>query len=1075
MLQSHSVEQKRKSNRKQLDKVKEHADGEARKQVHRVTVHPVGVAHKSDTNTAPSLEEAETLNTFAAEGLAENNRSVSRSSEHDKPRSSKANREKKKGRRKDQAMFDPSVTNESAKTNPGRAKLSGGLLKMPPPIDSLAQDDSPGRRTLYDPNQPAPSRTCRRALPNDVDELYQMPPGAPVYPGSAGYYSPAYTDPLVDPAYTVPVVSASPYSYNRSPYHTLEQSLDNEYSSPYQQKLSVIIRDVAPLERQLLSLSSQRLQLSKESTEHINRLRGAVREKLEQVLLLDLDYSIQRNIDQKLWKAVYHQLLENLRDQLRSGTEEGNDSDEIRNQINAILDEADSNYESLLLKLQRSCHFDLSNHTTPQRSLSVNKMVKLALIMSQRILICLGDIARYRTQNTQPLVLDYGRARRYYLQASHVAPKNGRPYNQLAIIALYAKRRLDTVFYYMRSITASNAFLSAKETLHGIYNDIIKKYTATRVEAERRKKARISRQRSSLSTSHKRIEHWYSPVDGSTFTDHVDAEEDIENPRKMPCNEVYKNLMTMFLSCQGMIYSKVGMEKFPETSSQVLYYLDALLSHSPLPLLDLTKLIQMFAIGMFSVYHAGLQGLWLSLDTFTEKCRTYTQEQAVLLLLDMSTIVTQRCTVLLESQSSLSISVLASSDLMQLLPVVKLVTDWMTCHPHLWNPPPCPRDPSLGPVLDPWLSIAKLSNCLTRIQGTSIPFYMNEDVDPDTSSENTWLSLPEELQLRGFLPLMNLSNDDVFIRTDSCTDQDIAAMCHRVQKLITFADYLCGIEPPMLDFDTRDSKYKSLVDPPSLSEKTVQKVTENTQSFDEEDELSSSDISSDSEPDSVGTTSELRKTKHRLRKQLAKQEKQQRLHQAVLDSEMHGVIQLEIRPIFIVPDTNCFIEYPSQMKALITSQKFTVIVPLVVINELDGISNTKPGEENPRFSHPDIVKREAVKAVDFLESEFERRNRRLKAVTVTGTELPSIAFRTEETDQLGSNDDKILSCCLHYCQDNARDFMPKDRHQAIRLYREVVLVTDDRNLRLKAHTRNVPVKDLVQFMEWAGIYCGPVK
>ena len=40
---------------------------------------------------------------------------------------------------------------------------------------------------------------------------------------------------------------------------------------------------------------------------------------------------------------------------------------------------------------------------------------------------------------------------------------------------------------------------------------------------------------------------------------------------------------------------------------------------------------------------------------------------------------------------------------------------------------------------------------------------------------------------------------------------------------------------------------------------------------------------------------------------------------------------------------------------------------------------------------------------------------------------------------------------------------------AITLYREVVLLTDDRNLRLKAHTRNVPVKDLLQFMEWAKI------
>lgn len=51
--------------------------------------------------------------------------------------------------------------------------------------------------------------------------------------------------------------------------------------------------------------------------------------------------------------------------------------------------------------------------------------------------------------------------------------------------------------------------------------------------------------------------------------------------------------------------------------------------------------------------------------------------------------------------------------------------------------------------------------------------------------------------------------------------QVAAAMCHRVKKLITFADFLCGIEPSMLDFNTETCRYSSLVDPPSLSEQTV--------------------------------------------------------------------------------------------------------------------------------------------------------------------------------------------------------------------------------------------------------------
>lgn len=81
--------------------------------------------------------------------------------------------------------------------------------------------------------------------------------------------------------------------------------------------------------------------------------------------------------------------------------------------------------------------------------------------------------------------------------------------------------------------------------------------------------------------------------------------------------------------------------------------------------------------------------------------------------------------------------------------------------------------------------------------------------------------------------------------------------------------------------------------------------------------------------------------------------------------------------------------------------------------------------------------------------------------------METIAFRSEETDSGGNNDDLILSCCTYYCKDKARDFMPKDKDTPVRLYREVVLLTDDRNLRLKAHTHNVPVKDIPAFMKWS--------
>lgn len=44
----------------------------------------------------------------------------------------------------------------------------------------------------------------------------------------------------------------------------------------------------------------------------------------------------------------------------------------------------------------------------------------------------------------------------------------------------------------------------------------------------------------------------------------------------------------------------------------------------------------------------------------------------------------------------------------------------------------------------------------------------------------------------------------------------------------------------------------------------------------------------------------------------------------------------------------------------------------------------------------------------------------------------------------------------------------------IRLERDVVLLTDDRNLRLKAHTYNVPVKDVPSFLKWCKVTWAPL-
>jgi hypothetical protein len=60
----------------------------------------------------------------------------------------------------------------------------------------------------------------------------------------------------------------------------------------------------------------------------------------------------------------------------------------------------------------------------------------LALVSAQKIFLFLGDLARYKEQVNE--TSNFGKSRQCYIKAHQINPKNGRPYNQLAILAVYA-------------------------------------------------------------------------------------------------------------------------------------------------------------------------------------------------------------------------------------------------------------------------------------------------------------------------------------------------------------------------------------------------------------------------------------------------------------------------------------------------------------------------------------------------------------------------------------------------------------------------------------------------------------
>nr|XP_057944285.1 telomerase-binding protein EST1A [Doryrhamphus excisus] len=866
-------------------------------------------------------------------------------------------------------------------------------------------------------------------------------------------------------------------------------------------ELGRLLRAADSQELQLSNLLS-RDRLSADGLERMAQLRVDLLGLYERVVLTDIELAESQNVDQALWKNVFYQVIEHFRQLLKDPASDN--TLHIRNMLLTLLDEGAQFFDTLLQKLQTVYQFKLDDYMDgiAIRARPLRKSVKYALISAQRCMICQGDIARYREQASDSA--NYGKARSWYLKAQQIAPKNGRPYNQLALLAVYTKRKLDAVYYYMRSLAASNPILTAKESLMSLFEEAKRK--TEQLERRRRQEEQGGGSRGpavrgrARGEDGARSEIWVRPsghgAKASSQRGGSESSRDSEQDGELSslsASDLNKRFILSFLHAHGKLFTKVGMESFPRVAKRVLQEFTALLQHGP-SLLGSTHMLQIITINMFTIHNALSRGE-------EGETRSLLQEQSTALGLAMFALMVQRCTELLREIPSATTVMLQeeqeekggeleglvrvsdfSPDLRELLPSIKVWSDWMLGHPDQWNPPPCGVDCSP----DVWQCLASLCNVLARVDHGEVPLYKVDTDEVEGDEELTVLQLKEDRLLAGFVPLLAAPQEPCYI--DQHTDTAIASDCKRVTVLKYFLEALCGQEEPLLAF--KGGKYISIAPPPSntsvdmktrqdsLSEKEADDVI-----VEAESSLSASEGEEDEEEagDSESDIKQLKARRHALANKLAQEQKRRDKIQAVLQTS--GQLQLEVRPLFLVPDTNGFIDHLAALKKLLQCGTYIIVVPLIVITELDGLAKGQDtfggglghgagyrGNSNVSAAHMRAVQEKAHLAVAFLEHGFEAREPRLRALTSRGNQLESIAFRSEDTSgQQGNNDDVILSCCLHYCKDKAKDFMPDQRNGTVRLQREVVLLTDDRNLRVKALTRNVPVRDIPAFLSWAKV------
>ncbi|CAH2073901.1 unnamed protein product, partial [Iphiclides podalirius] len=696
---------------------------------------------------------------------------------------------------------------------------------------------------------------------------------------------------------------------------------------------------------------------------------------------------------------------------------------------------------------------------------ALQKLLMSDLKYLQKLYVFLGDLARYKEQVNE--TNNYAKSKFWYTKAQQINPKNGRPYNQLALLAIYARRKLDAVYYYMRSLMSSNPFQSARESLLSLFDENRKKYEA----AEKKRRAAETQKAEGGDTSAAssgghglRREVWLRP--GASRASPARHHSDDERFDAMTPVELNKNFITSYLHVHGKLITKIGMETLHESAARMLRQFRALLHRQPLPT-PAARLLQLTALNMFAVEsNAAAQR-----ENTGNGERSAWLECALGVSLLMFGALLERCCALLPEPPNTQ----QHADALLLLPAIKVWSDWMLCHSCVWNPPPSFENFEIESENDPWDWLAKLMNILEKLDDKSI------ELENDMKEGYVAVRLSEDASLAGFTPLMYMEPAVAWLRADRAAPHHAAEHALRTRKLLFFGtEYLVGVEPPVLKLEYPSGaspRYVSAVQKTQPQYPPLQNLAEDS------DDGESACGAAASEPAGLCSgpgaplpegadeaTRRLLRRKEQLESRKATLERRRQRMQEMVGGASSGV-EVEVRPRWLVPDTNCFIDHLPLLQAIANApgQPYTLAVPLVVVAELEGLRRCER------------VGAAAGGARSWLAGAAG-----VRLATARGSLLASRSFTAEHDHPRASNDDRVLATALnlhanvhthaHAHAHADADAPPGTQEESGespkgRRVREVVLLTDDRNLRVKALAADLPTRDLPSFVQWAGLSC----
>ncbi|OIS97991.1 PREDICTED: protein SMG7-like [Nicotiana attenuata] len=549
-----------------------------------------------------------------------------------------------------------------------------------------------------------------------------------------------------------------------------------------------------------------------------------MRENYEAIILEDHAFSEQHEIEYALWQLHYRR-IEELRARFNAALasngsttsqngkgppRSGPDSiTKIRTQLKTFLSEATGFYHDLMVKIRAKYGLPLGGFSDdPENQIPSFKdgkkpmELKKGLISCHRCLIYLGDLARYKGLygEGESKARDFAAASSYYLQASSLWPSSGNPHHQLAILASYSSDELVAIYRYFRSLAVENPFTTARDNLIIAFEKNRQCYS----QLPRDAKALFIKAEPSRTTGKGR-----GKCETRKPLKDVKVEASLPKEKASSISEIFKTFRMGFVRLNGILFTRTSLETFEEVLSSVKADLLELLSSGSdekynfgLDAADCRlAIVRLVAILIFTIHNVIRESDNQSYSEILQ--RSVLLQNAFTAAFEFMGHVVERCIQLNDPSSSF------------LLPGVLVFVEWLACH----------QDIALGNESEEKQARARSffwKNCITffnKLLSTGSKF-VDEDEDEtcffnmsryDEGESGNRLALPEDFELRGFVPLLPAQLILDFSRKHSFGgDSGSKEKKARLQRMIAAGKALANVVrvgEEGIYFDTRGKKF----------------------------------------------------------------------------------------------------------------------------------------------------------------------------------------------------------------------------------------------------------------------------